>query len=210
MTVKGRAMVIKSNKRYALGKKLFDEIAKHFPSNDIFTSFVEVMRAVIVTCTSGDTEAGFVRIKKYITVDARFRKPKTCVPTLLPTVSVKLGRPKKNNRGKMARELHGTPRQCTFCLSRNPVHRVGTKCQPLMAKGMNVELSAQSFALISTTQHAPATNLIPSAGTRKPCMDTSCSTSEGNHDDIAYICTLYVHATDCIGTFIVPTTTLAD
>jgi hypothetical protein len=168
MTVKGRAMVIKSNKRYALGKKLFDEIAKHFPSNDIFTSFVEVMRAVIVTCTSGDTEAGFVRIKKYITVDARFRKPKTCVPTLLPTVSVKLGRPKKNNRGKMARELHGTPRQCTFCLSRNPVHRVGTKCQPLMAKGMNVELSAQNFALISTTQHAPATNLIPYAGTRKP------------------------------------------
>jgi hypothetical protein len=90
-----------------------------------------------------------------------------------------------------------------------------------MAKGMNVELSAQNIYLISTTQHAPATNLIPYAGTRKPVfvhvqnkpapMDTSCSTSEGNHDDIAYIYTLYVHATDCIGTtFIVPTTTLAD
>ncbi len=93
LNVKGRALVIKSNKRYAHGKRLFDEIAVHFTSNDIFTSFVEVMRAVIVTCTSGNTEAGFAKIKKYIIVEPHFNKPKTIEPTLLPTVYVKHGRP---------------------------------------------------------------------------------------------------------------------
>jgi hypothetical protein len=56
-------MVIKPNKRHAHGKANFDEIAAHFPSNDIVTFFLDVMRAVIATCTSGYTEAGFVLTK---------------------------------------------------------------------------------------------------------------------------------------------------
>ncbi len=221
LNVKGKALVIKSNKRYAHGKRLFDEIAVHFTSNDIFTSFVEVMRAVIVTCTSGNTEAGFVRIKNYITVDPHFQKLKTIEPTLLPTINVKQGRSKKNNRGEMVRELRVTPRQCTFCLSRNPVvHRVGTKCKPLMAKRINFELSGANFTLISTTKPATASNLISYSGTKQPIFvqvlnkpvytDNCSSTDESVQEHIAYICTLYVHATDCLGTFIGPTSTIAD
>ena len=36
-------------------------------------------------------------------------------------------------------------KQCSFCLSRDPVHRVGSKCKPLMRLGMNVEINAQNF-----------------------------------------------------------------
>ena len=216
------AQIVKSTHRYNHAKKLFDEIAAHFSSNDLFQSFVDVMRTVIITCTTGDPEAGFVRIKKYITIDPRLQRPKTKEPSLLPPVNVKQGRPKKNNRGKMVRELHWTARQCSFCLSRNPVHRAGSKCKPLMAKGMNVELSPQTFPLIFTLPAAPATNLIHFDGTRKPgfvhvqnkpqCTSTDVSTTlnESEQDDEGYICTLYVHATDCIGTFLVPTATLSD
>ncbi len=120
----------------------------------------------------------------------------------------------------MVRELHSTPRQCTFCLSRNPVHRLGTKCKPLMAKRMNLQLSEANFTLISTTKPAPATNLISYSGTKQPLFvhvlnkpvytDKCSSTDESVQENIAYICALYVHATDCLGTFIVPISTIAD
>ncbi len=184
---------IKSSQRYAHGKKLFDEIAANFASKDIFTAFIDVMRTVIITCTSGDPDAGFVRIKKYITVDPRFQKPKTIQPTLLPAVNIKQGRQKKNNRGKMLRELSWTPRQCTFCLSRNPVHRLGTKCKPLMAKCMNVELTAQNFPLISHLAAGDITNLVPYDGTKKPLfvhvLTTTPPTDDSVHEHLNYICT---------------------
>ncbi len=220
MTTKVDAIVIKSTKRYNHAKKLFDEIAAHFSSNDIFTSFVDVMRTVIITCTGGDPEAGFLRIKKYITVDPRLKIPKTKEPTLLPVCNAKQGRPKHNSRGKMVRELNWTARKCSFCLSRNPVHRAGTKCEALMARGMNVELSAQNFPLISTVLVAPSSELLPFDGIRKPVFvhvqnkpastDNLSLSNNTELEELSYICTLYVHATDCIGTFLVATTTLAD
>ena len=138
---------IKSAQRYTHAKKLFDEVAAHFASKDMFTSFVDVLRAVIITCKSGDPDVGFAKLKSYITVDPRFQKPKIKGPTLLPGVIVKEGRTKKSCRGKMSREMRTSARECSFCLSRNPVHRVGSRCKPLMAKGMNVELDAQHFRL---------------------------------------------------------------
>ena len=48
---------VKSGQRYIHAKKLFDEVAAHFASHDLFSSFVEVIRAVIVTCKSGDPNA---------------------------------------------------------------------------------------------------------------------------------------------------------
>jgi hypothetical protein len=94
---------VKSEKRYMYAKTLFDEVASQFASHDLFSSFVGVIRTVIVTCKSGDPNAGFARIKSYITVDPRLQKLKEPEPTLLPAVNVKTGRKKNNSRGKMAR-----------------------------------------------------------------------------------------------------------
>jgi hypothetical protein len=67
---------------------------------------------------------------------------------------------------------------------------------------------------------APSTELITYDGTRKPVFvhvqnKTSSPeflsiTNESEQEELSYICTLYVHATDCIGAFLVPTATLAD
>ncbi len=111
--------------------------------------------------------------------------------------------------------------QCSFCLCRNPVHRVGSKCAPLMSKGMNVELDAQTFPLISHLLVADDTDLINYDGTAKPLFvhvrNKAASTDDSNTKDnpmdsqCAYICTLYdVHAADCLGTYIIPPTTIAE
>jgi hypothetical protein len=211
---------VKSSQRYTYAKKLFDEIAVFFPSRDLFTSFVDVMRAVIVTCKSGDPTVGIARIKSYITVDPRLQKPKTNEPTLLPAVIVKEGRKKHNNRGRMVREMRTSAPQCTFCLSRDPVHRVGSKCKPLMSKGMNTELNAQNFPLLLSRPLALATHLLSYSGTVKPLfvhvlhkaahtMDNS-SPEKSVHVDAAYICTLYVHAADCLGTYVISTPTITE
>jgi hypothetical protein len=64
------------------------------------------MHAVIVTFKSGDPDAGFARIKSYITVErCTFAKASTKQPTLLPAVNVKEGRKKKLSRGKMVHEM---------------------------------------------------------------------------------------------------------
>ncbi len=65
---------MKSSQRYTHAKKRFDEIAVGFASKALFSSFVDILRAVIVTTKSGDPDAGFARIKSYITVDARLQK----------------------------------------------------------------------------------------------------------------------------------------
>jgi hypothetical protein len=206
---------VKSSQRYTYAKKLFDEVAAHFASKDMFTSFVDVLRAVIITCKSGDPDAGFARIKSYITVDPRFQKPKIKEPTLLPAVIVKEGRTKKNSRGKMSREMRTTAPQCSFCLSRNPVHRVGSKCKPLMAKGMNVELNPTTFPLILTRPSAATTNLVHYDGQCKPQFVHVLNKADVAEDvgtlvEDAYICTLYVHAAEIIGTYLVHTTIISE
>jgi hypothetical protein len=66
----------------------------------------------------------------------------------------------------------------------------------------------------------PATNLISYSGTKQPLFvhvqnkavvtDIGSSPGLSEQENIAYICTLYVHATDCLGTFVVPTSAIAD
>jgi hypothetical protein len=96
---------VKSGQRYTHAKKLFDEIAAHFSSNDLFTSFVDVLCTVIITHKSGDPEAGFARIRSYITVDARLQKAQQQQTALLPAVKIKEGRKTNASRGKMIREM---------------------------------------------------------------------------------------------------------
>ena len=93
------ATTVKSSQRYTHAKKLFDEIAAAFASKALFSSFVDILRAVIVTTKSGDPDAGFARIKSYITVDARLQKAPQEKTTLLPAVIVHEGR-KKNLPGE--------------------------------------------------------------------------------------------------------------
>ena len=93
------ATTVKSLQRYTHAKKLFDEIAAGFASKALFSSFVDILRAVIVTTKSGDPDAGFARIKSYITVDARLQKAPQEKTTLLPAVIVHEGR-KKNLPGE--------------------------------------------------------------------------------------------------------------
>jgi hypothetical protein len=110
--------------------------------------------------------------------------------------------------------------QCSFCLCRDPVHRVGSKCKALMTKDMNFELDAQTFSLISTLTLANNTNLIHLDYAPKPLFvhvqnkaastDDSASPNDTVQSKVAYICTLYMHVAECLGTFIVPTTTIAE
>ena len=214
------ATTVKASQRYTHAKKLFDEIAAGFASKALFSSFVDILRAVIVTTKSGDPDAGFARIRSYITVDARLQKPPQEKTKLLPAVIVKEGRKKNSSRGKMIREMRTSAPQCSFCLSRNPIHRVGSKCKALMAKGMNVELNAQNFPLLSTRTPAPDTNLAMYTGPCKPVFvhvthKSTCAGGPASQDvdmseEASYICTLYVHAAECLGTYLVRTTTLAD
>jgi hypothetical protein len=105
--------------------------------------------------------------------------------------------------------------QCSFCLSRNPVHRVGSRCKPLMAKGMNVELDAQTFPLILIRPSAPTTNLVYFDGQCKPQFVHVLNKAVAAEDERSlveglYICTLYMHAAEVVGTFLVPTTVLSE
>ncbi len=74
------------------------------------------------------------------------------------------------------------------------IHKLGTKCKPLMAKGMNIELTAQKFPLISTRTAAETTHLVQYAGTKKPLfvhvLNTTPATDDSLHEHLAYICTL--------------------
>ena len=115
-------------------------------------------------------------------------------------------------------------KQCSFCLSRDPVHRVGSKCKPLMRLGMNVEINAQNFPLISTRPEADASNLVHfnanetveisgkffvHVKNKALLCETSGETGASVEIKELYICTVYMHATQCLGTFIVPSATIA-
>jgi hypothetical protein len=70
----GSASVVSSKNRYIFAKKLFDQVAGYFPNKEIFNGFVDVVRSVLVTCSSSDVSDGFERIKAYVTVDPRLQK----------------------------------------------------------------------------------------------------------------------------------------
>ncbi len=101
---KGSAnVVVLSKNRYVFAKKLFDQVASYFSNKDIFNGFVDVVRSVLVTCSSTDVSDGMNRIKAYVTVDPRLQKPVENSTTLLPVARKKEGRGKKSTRGKMVR-----------------------------------------------------------------------------------------------------------
>ena len=115
-------------------------------------------------------------------------------------------------------------KQCSFCLSKNPVHRLGSKCKPLMNLGMNVEINAQNFPLISTRPLADASNLAHFDATDREGIsgkffvhvknkaivsETATDTSACTQIEGLYICTVYIHATQCLGAFLVPSATIA-
>ena len=97
----GSAAVVSSKNRYVFAKKLFDQVAAYFPIKDIFNGFVDVVRSVLVTCSSSDVSDGFARIKAYVTVDPRLQKQPENASTLLPVCRKKEGRRKISTRGKM-------------------------------------------------------------------------------------------------------------
>jgi hypothetical protein len=96
-------VVILSKNRYVFAKKLFDQVASYFSNKDIFNGFVDVVRSVLVTCSSADISDGMNRIKAYVTVDPRLQKPVENSTSLLPVARKKEGRGKKSTRGKMVR-----------------------------------------------------------------------------------------------------------
>ena len=96
-------VVVLSKNRYVFAKKLFDQVASYFPNKDIFNGFVDVVRSVLITCSSTDISEGMNRIKAYVTVDPRLQKPVENSTTLLPVARKKEGRGKTSTRGKMVR-----------------------------------------------------------------------------------------------------------
>jgi hypothetical protein len=85
--------------------------------------------------------------------------------------------------------------------------------------GKNVEINARIFPLISTRPVADASNLVQFDVTDRVeisgkffvhvknkaiLSETSAATSDSMQIEGLYICTVYVHATQCLGTFIVP------
>jgi hypothetical protein len=99
----GSALVVSSKNRYVVAKKLFDQVAAYFSNKDIFNGFIDVVRSVLVTCSSTDVSDGFARIKAYVTVDPRLQKQTDNGTTLLPARRIKEGRRKISSRGKMVR-----------------------------------------------------------------------------------------------------------
>jgi hypothetical protein len=89
-----------------------------------------------------------------------------------------------------------------------------------MAKGMNVELNAQNFPLLATRPIVVGTTLVSYDGSCKPKfvhVANKVATTEDEpgllnsmDGEFGYICTLYMHAAECLGSFIVATTTLCD
>jgi hypothetical protein len=111
--------------------------------------------------------------------------------------------------------MYGAGRQCSFCLQKNPVHRVSPKCGALMAKRMNVEITAMNFPLLYTLPEKDATNLETHT---EPINAIFVHVQKralrkifpGLQNDAWYICVVYVHAADCIGRFIVPCTKISE
>jgi hypothetical protein len=89
-----------------------------------------------------------------------------------------------------------------------------------MAKGMNTELNAQNFPLLLSRPLALATDLLSYNGNVKPLFVHVLHKAAPTIDisspemsvpfDASYICTLYVHAADCLGTYVISTPTITE